>query len=360
MLRHDKALLATVFAQPIMMLLLFGFALSNKPANVPWAVLDQSHSALSRRLGAGDPGDRLLPRRRGRCGVYDEGGSCSQQRRRARVPGHSARTSAATSSAGGRRCSSCSTAAIRCRRRASAATSARSRRRSSRRRAARGAAASRRADAGAPAVRSTCASASGSTRRCATATSSSRRSPACCSPTSACRHQPRPGRGARERHLRADAGAADDADRDRARQARAVRRPQLRACCSSPPSRPARLRHLAAGQLAGAVPRHACRSCSPRWRSACSCRRWRTPRRRRCSSPCSSSCRRSCSPGVMFPYQFMPHGVREIGALFPVALVPDRAAPHHRARRRPRRGGGADPGADRAVRRHPGWRSAGG
>ncbi len=49
-IRHDRALLATVFAQPVMMLLLFGLALSNKPANVPWAVLDQSHSALSRRF----------------------------------------------------------------------------------------------------------------------------------------------------------------------------------------------------------------------------------------------------------------------------------------------------------------------
>jgi ABC-2 type transport system permease protein len=48
--RHDQALLATVFAQPVMMLLLFGLALSNKPANVPWVVLDQSQSALSRRF----------------------------------------------------------------------------------------------------------------------------------------------------------------------------------------------------------------------------------------------------------------------------------------------------------------------
>ncbi|MBI3782792.1 MAG: ABC transporter permease [Deltaproteobacteria bacterium] len=48
--RHDKALLATVFAQPVMMLLLFGLALSNKPANVPWLVLDESQTALSRRL----------------------------------------------------------------------------------------------------------------------------------------------------------------------------------------------------------------------------------------------------------------------------------------------------------------------
>lgn len=49
-LRHDKAFLATVITQPIVMLLLFGFALSNEPANVPWAVLDQSHSGLSRRF----------------------------------------------------------------------------------------------------------------------------------------------------------------------------------------------------------------------------------------------------------------------------------------------------------------------
>ncbi|HUI28274.1 MAG TPA: ABC transporter permease [Candidatus Kryptonia bacterium] len=49
-IRHDRALLATVFAQPVMMLLLFGYALSNKPANVPWLVLDQSRTALSRRL----------------------------------------------------------------------------------------------------------------------------------------------------------------------------------------------------------------------------------------------------------------------------------------------------------------------
>jgi ABC-2 type transport system permease protein len=49
-LRHDRALLASVIAQPIMMLLLMGVALSNKPANVPWAVLDQDRSTLSRRF----------------------------------------------------------------------------------------------------------------------------------------------------------------------------------------------------------------------------------------------------------------------------------------------------------------------
>ncbi|MBX3026567.1 ABC transporter permease [bacterium] len=49
-LRHDRAFLGAVLVQPIMMLLLFGFALSNKPAHVPWAVLDQSRTAASRGL----------------------------------------------------------------------------------------------------------------------------------------------------------------------------------------------------------------------------------------------------------------------------------------------------------------------
>jgi ABC-2 type transport system permease protein len=50
LLRHDKAFLSMIVAQPIMMFLLFGFALSNEPANLPWAVLDQDGSAASRRL----------------------------------------------------------------------------------------------------------------------------------------------------------------------------------------------------------------------------------------------------------------------------------------------------------------------
>jgi len=49
-LRHDRGFMSTVTAQPVMMLLLFGFALSYTPANVPWAVLDRSTSAQSRRL----------------------------------------------------------------------------------------------------------------------------------------------------------------------------------------------------------------------------------------------------------------------------------------------------------------------
>jgi ABC-2 type transport system permease protein len=49
-LRHDRAFLAVLLVQPIMMMTLFGTAVSNKPANVPWAVLDRSHTAASRRL----------------------------------------------------------------------------------------------------------------------------------------------------------------------------------------------------------------------------------------------------------------------------------------------------------------------
>jgi len=49
-IRHDKAFLSMVFIQPWIMFTLFGFVLSNRPANVPLGVLDQSHSALSRRI----------------------------------------------------------------------------------------------------------------------------------------------------------------------------------------------------------------------------------------------------------------------------------------------------------------------
>ena len=49
-LRHDKPFLGVVFVQPIMMFTLFAVAISNKPANVPWAVLDRSQTAVSRRF----------------------------------------------------------------------------------------------------------------------------------------------------------------------------------------------------------------------------------------------------------------------------------------------------------------------
>lgn len=49
-LRHDRALIGAIVAQPIMLLVLTGFVLSNEPSNVPWAVLDPSPTAESRRL----------------------------------------------------------------------------------------------------------------------------------------------------------------------------------------------------------------------------------------------------------------------------------------------------------------------
>ena len=49
-LRHDRAFIGVVVLQPIMMLLLFGLVLSNKPQNVPWAVLDRNATPTSRRL----------------------------------------------------------------------------------------------------------------------------------------------------------------------------------------------------------------------------------------------------------------------------------------------------------------------
>jgi ABC-2 type transport system permease protein len=49
-MRHDRAFLAMVSAQPVMMLLLFGFAIRMTPANVPWVVLDRDGTALARRF----------------------------------------------------------------------------------------------------------------------------------------------------------------------------------------------------------------------------------------------------------------------------------------------------------------------
>ena len=52
LLRHDKTVLQNVVLQPIVMLLVFGFALSFKPTDIPWAVLDRSGTAASRQLVA--------------------------------------------------------------------------------------------------------------------------------------------------------------------------------------------------------------------------------------------------------------------------------------------------------------------
>jgi ABC-2 type transport system permease protein len=49
-LRHDRAVMSSIGAQPIVMLFLFGWAISNTPRNVPWLVLDRSDTAVSRRF----------------------------------------------------------------------------------------------------------------------------------------------------------------------------------------------------------------------------------------------------------------------------------------------------------------------
>lgn len=52
LLRHDKTLFQNVFVQPVVMLLVFGYAMSFRPTNVPWAVLDRSGTNASRALVA--------------------------------------------------------------------------------------------------------------------------------------------------------------------------------------------------------------------------------------------------------------------------------------------------------------------
>ena len=54
-LRHDRPIVIALILQPVLLLLIFGGVLSNKPGNVPLAVLDRSISAESRKL-VGDIG----------------------------------------------------------------------------------------------------------------------------------------------------------------------------------------------------------------------------------------------------------------------------------------------------------------
>lgn len=49
-MRHDRVLVSTVLIQPVVMCLLFGGALSNQPRNVDWLVLDRSRTTVSRRF----------------------------------------------------------------------------------------------------------------------------------------------------------------------------------------------------------------------------------------------------------------------------------------------------------------------
>lgn len=71
-LRHDRALMSTVLVQPIVMCLLFGGALSNNPRHVDWLVLDRSGTTLSRRL-VGDLQATGYFRAPGTVRSYDEG-----------------------------------------------------------------------------------------------------------------------------------------------------------------------------------------------------------------------------------------------------------------------------------------------
>jgi ABC-2 type transport system permease protein len=51
-LRHDRAVISSIAAQPVVMFLLFGYAISNTPRNVPWLVIDRSNTPISRRFVA--------------------------------------------------------------------------------------------------------------------------------------------------------------------------------------------------------------------------------------------------------------------------------------------------------------------
>ena len=51
-MRHDTAFLGMVMGQPVIMLILMGAVLSTEPWHVPWVVIDRSQTALSRQLVA--------------------------------------------------------------------------------------------------------------------------------------------------------------------------------------------------------------------------------------------------------------------------------------------------------------------
>jgi ABC-2 type transport system permease protein len=50
-IRHDRAFIWAQLVQPVILLVMYG-VLAQKPRNVPWAVLDESRTAVSRRLVA--------------------------------------------------------------------------------------------------------------------------------------------------------------------------------------------------------------------------------------------------------------------------------------------------------------------
>ena len=52
LLRHDRTVVQNVLMQPIMLLIVMGFGLRFTPRDVPWVVLDRSNTAASRQLVA--------------------------------------------------------------------------------------------------------------------------------------------------------------------------------------------------------------------------------------------------------------------------------------------------------------------
>lgn len=52
LLRHDRTVVQNVLIQPIMLLIVMGFALRFTPRDIPWAVLDRSDTPASRQLVA--------------------------------------------------------------------------------------------------------------------------------------------------------------------------------------------------------------------------------------------------------------------------------------------------------------------
>jgi len=52
LLRHDRTVVQNVFMQPVMLVLVMGFGLRFSPSDVPWAVLDRSETRASRQLVA--------------------------------------------------------------------------------------------------------------------------------------------------------------------------------------------------------------------------------------------------------------------------------------------------------------------
>ena len=321
--RHDKAFIGVVVLQPIMMLFLLGYVLSNKPANVAWVVLDRSATPASRQVVHEVQATGCLPPRS--VASYDQGRAVLRRGGALAflvIP----RDFALDAARGRPRVQPCSTAAIRSAARVGGYVISR----------------------GHPAaVRPAPVRVAGNPGRTPgpidvrqrfwfNATLSDREfflsaiagmllTNLCFSVTALA------GRRARERHLRADALAPDHDARDRAREAASLRGRVLPAPRLRHPGDRRDLRPLAGGQRRDA------------------CRRDPTVRARPLTIGVRISVFARASAqaifltvffilpsfilsGMLFPYQFMPPGVRELGAVLPLRWYSDRAPPRDRAR----------------------------